>query len=142
MLTMRISTTLFAAALVLAASGASSQTMYRCGNVYQASPCPGGVPVDAKSVPKPPADAPKAGATGAPGTANVPPDKAAAERAAAIKKAECDPLKAQHEYVSGLVSRGGGGPQVAAYGEQKKRLEGQIKAKACDQDPKDAARKK
>ncbi|MFN0162311.1 MAG: hypothetical protein ACKVQQ_13850 [Burkholderiales bacterium] len=130
---MRFAISLFAAVLTLTASGASAQTMYKCGNTYQASPCPGGVPVDAKNIPKPPANAPKPGAP-ASGANNPPIDKAAAERAAAIKKAHCDPLKANREVVAGIVSRGGNAEQMARYTEQRKSLDAQLKKARCDED--------
>lgn len=136
---MRIAFSLFAAALTLAASGAASQTMYKCGNTYQASPCPGGVPVDAKSVPKPPAAAPKPGVPAQPGASSVPADKAAADRAAAIKKAQCDPLKANREIVAGIISRGGNAQQMARYTEQRNNLDEQMKKARCNED--DATKK-
>ncbi|MBL8376297.1 MAG: hypothetical protein JNM79_00345 [Burkholderiales bacterium] len=125
---MRFALSFLAAALTLAASGAAAQTMYKCGNVYQASPCPGGVPVDARNVPKPPA------AASTPGTGNAPLDKSAAERASAIKKAQCDPLKANREIVSGILSRGGNADQMAKYTEQRKSLDAQMAKARCNED--------
>jgi hypothetical protein len=42
---MRIKTTMLAALLVLAASGAGAQQVYRCGSTYSQQPCPGGATV-------------------------------------------------------------------------------------------------
>ena len=123
----------------LTVPSANAQKTYRCGSTYQSFPCAGAVGAPASAgaatkgatvAAKPAAAAPATAPANAPMT-DAEKKAAAAKAAAAEKKAKCDKMVSELNYIIAQQKSGGSQTTMDRIAAERKQSEADLKKEGC-----------